>query len=79
MSIDLKAAVQAEQEDMVSVRRDLHAHPELSFKEERTAGLIAERLTGIGLAGLNGNCLNRSCGTPGGLRAWPDAHASRRY
>ena len=49
MSIDLKASVQAEQEDMVSVRRDIHAHPELSFKEERTAGLIAGRLASLGI------------------------------
>ena len=62
MSIDLKAEIQAEQEEMISIRRDLHAHPELSFKEERTAGLIAERLkrlgiqvaTGVGSTGVVG-------------------------
>ena len=49
MTIDLKAEIQAEQEEMVSIRRDFHAHPELSFKEERTAGLIADRLRRLGL------------------------------
>ena len=49
MTIDLKAEIQAEQEEMVSIRRDFHANPELSFKEERTAGLIADRLRRLGL------------------------------
>ena len=44
MDIDIKEAIQAEQEDMISTRRDLHAHPELAFQEERTATLIADRL-----------------------------------
>ena len=30
---------------MVDVRRDLHRNPELSFKEERTGGLVAGFLT----------------------------------
>ncbi len=30
-------------------RRDLHAHPELGYREHRTAGLVAERLRGFGL------------------------------
>src|SRR5665213_1666233 len=33
----------------VSLRRDLHAHPELGFAEHRTAGIVAERLTALGL------------------------------
>ena len=37
------------QDEMVAVRRDLHRHPELSFQEHRTAGLVAERLEGLGL------------------------------
>ncbi len=28
--------------------QDLHRHPELSFQEHRTAGLVADRLTGLG-------------------------------
>jgi amidohydrolase len=34
---------------MIRVRRDLHRHPELGFQETRTAGIVAERLTGLGL------------------------------
>ena len=35
--------------DLADLYRDLHAHPELSFAEERTAAEIARRLTVIGL------------------------------
>jgi amidohydrolase len=35
--------------DAVALRRDLHAHPELGFAEHRTAGIVAERLTALGL------------------------------
>lgn len=48
--------------DVVSLRRDLHAHPELGFEEHRTAGIVAERLralgyevkTGVGVTGVVG-------------------------
>lgn len=39
----------ADLEDMIAVRRDLHAHPETAFQEVRTAGIVAERLRAIGL------------------------------
>jgi amidohydrolase len=35
-------------DDVVRVRRDLHAHPELGFAEHRTAALVAERLRVLG-------------------------------
>jgi amidohydrolase len=34
---------------VVELRRDLHAHPELSNREERTGRLVAERLRALGL------------------------------
>jgi amidohydrolase len=34
--------------DVVAVRRDLHRHPELGFKEPRTAALVAARLRALG-------------------------------
>lgn len=37
-------------EELVSVRRDLHQHPELSWEEERTAGKVADFLTGLGIS-----------------------------
>ena len=34
---------------LVETRRDLHRHPELSNREERTGKLVAERLRALGL------------------------------
>jgi amidohydrolase len=48
---------------IVEIRRDIHRHPELGFRETRTAGLVADRLralgfddvrTGIGKTGVVG-------------------------
>ena len=36
-------------DDLIAFRRDIHAHPELGFKEHRTAGRIAEALRAQGL------------------------------
>ncbi|WP_431278973.1 amidohydrolase [Leifsonia poae] len=35
--------------DLEALYRDLHSHPELSFQEHRTAGLVAEHLRDLGL------------------------------
>jgi len=37
-------------DELVAVRRDLHRHPEVSGEEERTAGIVAERLRALGFA-----------------------------
>lgn len=37
-------------EELVAIRRDLHAHPELGNDEHRTTALLAERLRAVGLA-----------------------------
>ena len=37
------------QRDLVDLRRDLHAHPELGFQETRTSGIVSERLKHAGL------------------------------
>ena len=36
-------------DDLVGLRRDLHAHPELRFEEHRTAVIVADRLAALGL------------------------------
>src|SRR5437879_215128 len=35
---------------LVATRRDLHQHPELGFEEQRTSGIVAERLERLGYA-----------------------------
>jgi amidohydrolase len=41
-------------ESLVQTRRDLHQHPELGFEETRTAGIVAERLSRLGLSPRTG-------------------------
>ena len=47
---DLAARVKAHHDELVALRRDLHAHPELSWAEVRTTGLVRDRLQQAGLA-----------------------------
>src|SRR3546814_7526324 len=46
---EVAAAAQQLQQQVVDWRRDFHAHPELSNREERTAGKVAEHLRALGL------------------------------
>ena len=41
-------AVVPDLDELAALYRDLHAHPELAFAEHRTAGIVAERLHGLG-------------------------------
>jgi amidohydrolase len=45
----LKAEAEALQPEVVAWRRDFHAHPELSNREDRTGARVAELLKGFGL------------------------------
>jgi len=45
----IRAAAERIAPAVVAVRRDLHAHPELSNREERTGQLVSERLRDLGL------------------------------
>jgi amidohydrolase len=40
---------EAELQELIDVRRDLHQHPEIAFEEVRTSGIVAERLRALGL------------------------------
>lgn len=68
---------------LIAIRRDLHAHPELSLREARTAGVVASYLRDCGLEvfeGVGGHgvvATARGAGTraPIGLRADMDALA----
>ncbi len=42
-------SIAAEASAIQSLRRDLHAHPELGYEEQRTSDLIADTLTGWGI------------------------------
>jgi amidohydrolase len=46
---EIKAAAERVAASVVATRRDLHAHPEVSNREERTGRLVAERLRTLGL------------------------------
>jgi amidohydrolase len=35
--------------DIIALRRDFHAHPELGYEEVRTSGIVAQRLRDLGL------------------------------
>ena len=70
--------------DLVALRRDIHAHPELGFEEQRTSDLVAARLSacgipihrGLGRTGVVGIVHGRdggACGRAVGLRADMDA------
>lgn len=39
-------------EDILAIRRHIHAHPELSFQEHNTARFIEEKLSAFGIAGV---------------------------
>ena len=45
----IKAAAAALAPDLSAIRRHLHAHPELSFREVNTAAFVAEKLRELGL------------------------------
>ena len=52
-------AIEAEAPRLTALRRDLHAHPELCFKEVRTSELIARQLGEWGIE------VHRGLGTTG--------------
>jgi len=70
--------------ELTTIRRDLHAHPELGMEEHRTAAVVAERLrawgiettTGVGGTGVVGTIKGNLPGQRAiGLRADMDALA----
>lgn len=45
---ELRSDIAADMPALMKLYRDLHAHPELSFEEVRTAKLLAERMRALG-------------------------------
>jgi hippurate hydrolase len=74
-------SILADAADAAAIRRDLHAHPELCFQEQRTAEVIARALTGwgipvhrgLGKTGVVGIVQSGSSARAVGLRADIDA------
>ncbi|TAK14621.1 MAG: amidohydrolase [Acidobacteria bacterium] len=67
---------------LIATRRDLHQHPELGFRETRTAGIVADRLralkfdevrTGVGITGVVGILKGGRPGKVVAIRADMDA------
>ncbi len=56
---------------LIAIRRDLHAHPELAFHEVRTAGVVADELTRLGIPHRVGVGGTGVVGTITGARAGP--------
>jgi len=54
LTMDFIAEAQAVFDYAQNLRRDFHAHPELGFKEVRTAGIVARELAGLGLEAQTG-------------------------
>jgi hippurate hydrolase len=74
-------ALQARAGEFISLRRDIHQHPELAFEEHRTAALVADKLEAWGYAverniggtGVVGTLVRGHGGKRLGLRADMDA------
>lgn len=63
MNMSIAGRVDPYLDELVAIRHDLHAHPEIAFEENRTAALVADKLreygvdevhTGIGRTGVVG-------------------------
>ena len=74
-------ALQARAGEFISLRRDIHRHPELAFEEHRTAALVADKLEawgyavarGVGGTGVVGTLVRGQGGKRLGIRADMDA------
>src|SRR3954463_6022292 len=81
MPVNIEPKIAASAADLTAIRRDIHAHPELGFEEERTSRIVAEKLkewgcevaTGIGKTGVVGTIRVGNNPRAIGLRADMDA------
>lgn len=72
--------------DLEALYKDIHAHPELSMQETRTAGIAAERLraagyevtTGIGQTGVVACCATGTAPQSCCARTWMRSRWKRR-
>ncbi|MEK9968740.1 MAG: M20 aminoacylase family protein [Ferrovibrio sp.] len=82
MTKDLLKDMQAHRNELVAIRHDIHKHPETAYEENRTADLVAAKLTewgipihrGLGKTGVVGTLKGKRPGQRAiGLRADMDA------
>ncbi|MGE0717842.1 MAG: M20 aminoacylase family protein [Alphaproteobacteria bacterium] len=75
--MNIEPRIAALHEELTAIRRDIHAHPELGFEEERTSGIVAAKLrewgcevtTGIAKTGVVGTIRVGNSPRAIGLRA----------
>ena len=81
MSLSPLDRARAYQKELVAIRHDIHAHPELGLEEVRTADIVARKLEewglevhrGVGITGVVGVLRNGNGQASVGLRADMDA------
>src|SRR5580698_11229988 len=79
--MELIAEIEQAHDEIRAIRRDIHAHPELCYEEQRTADLVAEKLRawdievtrGLGKTGVVGVLRKGTGKRVIGLRADMDA------
>jgi hippurate hydrolase len=79
--LEIEAGLASFIDEFVALRRDIHAHPELAFKETRTSALVADYLckwgydvtTGVGGTGVVGTLRRGTSAKTIGIRADMDA------
>ncbi|MFQ6604769.1 MAG: M20 family metallopeptidase [Fidelibacterota bacterium] len=81
MAKNIHPDISALRDEIITIRRDIHQHPELGFEVQRTAGLVARHLetlglevkTEVGKTGVVGDLNGTSDGPTIALRADMDA------
>ena len=77
----IESTISGYADELIALRRDFHAHPELAFQEHRTSDIVADFLNGLGYelttgiagTGLVGRLCTGNSGKSIGLRADMDA------
>jgi hippurate hydrolase len=65
------------QGELTSIRRDIHAHPELSFQEQRTSGIVVDYLRKLGIETHTGLATTGVVGVIAGAQNGPKGIALR--
>jgi hippurate hydrolase len=69
MTDTLRAQLAADEAELVTIRRDIHRHPETAFQEVRTSDIVAAKLTGWGIEIHRGLAKTGVVGTLRGKRS----------